>query len=72
MKRTAARMTGLLQNAVSHRPSRDRKAMQMSTLHLGLALTIRIVLVLLFLPFSALDKVLDFRGAVAQARGGAE
>ena len=34
----------------------------------GLALAIRIALVLLFLPFSALDKVLDFRGAVAQAQ----
>ena len=40
----------------------------MSTLSISLALSIRIVLVLLFLPFSALDKVLDFRGAVAQAR----
>jgi putative oxidoreductase len=40
----------------------------MSTLSIGLALSIRIVLVLLFLPFSALDKVLNFRGAVAQAR----
>jgi putative oxidoreductase len=40
----------------------------MSTLSIGLALTIRIALVLLFLPFSALDKLLDFRGAVAQAR----
>jgi putative oxidoreductase len=42
--------------------------MRMSTLSIGLALAIRIVLVLLFLPFSALDKVLDFRGAVAQAQ----
>jgi putative oxidoreductase len=40
----------------------------MSTLSIGLALAIRVVLVLLFLPFSALDKVLDFRGAVAQAQ----
>ena len=40
----------------------------MDTLSIGLALAIRIVLVLLFLPFSALDKVLDFRGAVAQAQ----
>src|SRR6185437_4473470 len=60
-------------NAVSvdfstHEPSRERRAMQMSTLSIGLALAIRIVLVLLFLPFSALDKVLDFRGAVAQAQ----
>ncbi|MGB6536781.1 MAG: DoxX family protein [Xanthobacteraceae bacterium] len=35
---------------------------------IALALAIRIFLVLLFLPFSALDKVLDFRNAVAQAR----
>ncbi len=40
----------------------------MSTLSIGLALAIRIFLVLLFLPFSALDKILDFRTAVAQAR----
>ena len=40
----------------------------MSNLSIGLALAIRVVLVLLFLPFSALDKVLDFRGAVAQAQ----
>src|SRR5262245_39103496 len=52
----------------AHRSSRDRKAMHMSTLAVGLALAIRIVLVLLFLPFSALDKILDFRGAVAQAQ----
>ena len=38
------------------------------SLSIGLALAMRIMLVLLFLPFSALDKVLDFRGAVAQAR----
>ena len=40
----------------------------MSTLSISLALAIRIALVLLFLPFSALDKVFDFRGAVAQAQ----
>lgn len=40
----------------------------MTTLSIGLAFAIRIFLVLLFLPFSALDKVLDFRTAVAQAR----
>ena len=40
----------------------------MEMLSIGLALAIRVVLVLLFLPFSALDKVLDFRGAVAQAQ----
>ena len=39
----------------------------MSTLSISLAFAIRLALVLLFLPFSALDKVLDFRGAVAQA-----
>ena len=40
----------------------------MAPLSIALTATIRIVLVLLFLPFSALDKVLNFRGAVAQAR----
>jgi putative oxidoreductase len=40
----------------------------MVILSIGLAAAIRIVLVLLFLPFSALDKLLNFRGAVAQAR----
>jgi putative oxidoreductase len=40
----------------------------MSALCIGLALAIRVVLVLLFLPFIALDKVLDFRSALAQAQ----
>jgi putative oxidoreductase len=40
----------------------------MSMLSIGLAASIRIALVLLFLPFSALDKILNFRGAVSQAR----
>ena len=40
----------------------------MMTLSIGLAAAIRVVLVLLFFPFSALDKILNFRGAVAQAR----
>lgn len=40
----------------------------MTILSIGVAAAIRIVLVLLFFPFSALDKVLNFRGAVAQAR----
>lgn len=40
----------------------------MTMLSIGLAVVIRIVLVLLFLPFSALDKILNFRGAIAQAR----
>jgi putative oxidoreductase len=37
---------------------------------LALAITIltRVLLVALFLPFSALDKLLNFKGAVAQAR----
>jgi putative oxidoreductase len=39
----------------------------MILLSIGLTAAIRIVLVLLFLPFSALDKILNFRGAVAQA-----
>lgn len=40
----------------------------MSTFSICIALAIRICLVLLFLPFSALDKVLDFRNALAQAQ----
>ena len=37
-------------------------------LSLAVALAVRCLLVILFLPCSALDKVLNFRGAVAQAR----
>jgi putative oxidoreductase len=33
-----------------------------------IAFGVRLILVLLFLPFSALDKILNFKGAVAQAR----
>ena len=33
-----------------------------------IAFAVRLLLVLLFLPFSALDKLLNFPGAVAQAR----
>ncbi|MGO8955418.1 MAG: DoxX family protein [Rhodomicrobium sp.] len=40
----------------------------MAALSIGIALAIRIFLVLLFFPFSALDKILDFRGAVVQAQ----
>jgi putative oxidoreductase len=40
----------------------------MISLGIFLTLAIRVVLVLLFLPFSALDKLLNFKGAVAQAR----
>src|SRR3954468_22177689 len=40
----------------------------MMTLSIILTATIRIVLILLFLPFSALDKIINFSGAVAQAR----
>jgi len=34
----------------------------------AIAFVVRLLLVLLFLPFSALDKILNFKGAVAQAR----
>lgn len=37
-------------------------------LNLAIAFLVRLLLVALFLPFSALDKVLEFDGAVAQAR----
>jgi putative oxidoreductase len=42
----------------------------METLVIPFAVTvaIRYLLVVLFLPFSALDKILNFKGAVAQAR----
>jgi putative oxidoreductase len=39
----------------------------MMFLSLAVAAAIRVTMVLLFLPFSALDKILNFRGAVAQA-----
>lgn len=38
------------------------------TLSNGIEFAVRLLLVLLFLPFSALDKILNFRGAVAQAK----
>jgi putative oxidoreductase len=37
-------------------------------LSFAITLAIRYLLVVLFLPFSALDKILNFKGAVAQAR----
>lgn len=40
----------------------------MTALEVAIAFATRLLLVLLFLPFSALDKILDFKGAVAQAR----
>jgi putative oxidoreductase len=40
----------------------------MISLGIVLTLAIRVGLVLLFLPFSALDKLFNFKGAVAQAR----
>jgi putative oxidoreductase len=38
------------------------------TLSIVVTFAIRLLLVVLFFPFSALDKILNFRGAVAQAR----
>ena len=38
------------------------------TLPVAIVLATRILLCILFLPFSALDKLLNFEGAVAQAR----
>ncbi|MDP4024085.1 DoxX family protein [Methylobacterium sp. NEAU 140] len=40
----------------------------MLTLSVAVAFLVRLMLVLLFLPFSALDKIVNFRGAVGQAR----
>ncbi len=39
----------------------------MDALSIAIAFGVRLAMVLLFLPFSALDKILDFRGAIAQA-----
>jgi putative oxidoreductase len=39
----------------------------MATLSIGIALSVRCLLVMLFLPFSALDKIANFKGAVGQA-----
>jgi putative oxidoreductase len=39
----------------------------MAAFSVGVAFCVRLVLVLLFFPFSALDKILNFNGAVAQA-----
>jgi putative oxidoreductase len=38
------------------------------TLSFAITLALRYLLVMLFLPFSALDKIFNFNGAVAQAR----
>src|SRR5215469_865927 len=38
------------------------------TLSIVVTFAIRLLLVVLFFPFSALDKIVNFRGAVAQAR----
>jgi putative oxidoreductase len=39
----------------------------MNALSVAIAFCVRLALVALFLPFSALDKVLNFKGALAQA-----
>jgi putative oxidoreductase len=39
----------------------------MATFSIGIEFGVRLLLVMLFLPFSALDKVLDFKAAVRQA-----
>jgi putative oxidoreductase len=43
------------------------KEIRMATLSIVIAFGVRSLLVMLFLPFSALDKVLDFKDAVRQA-----
>lgn len=40
----------------------------MATVSIGIAFAVRLLLVLLFLPFSALDKILNFSSAVRQAQ----
>ena len=38
----------------------------MAALSIGIAFIVRLMLVLLFLPFSALDKIIDFKGVIRQ------
>lgn len=40
----------------------------MATIEIGIAFGVRLLLIALFLPFSALDKIINFKGAVGQAR----
>ena len=40
----------------------------MASFSIAVAFGVRLLLVMLFLPFSALDKILNFRGAVGQAK----
>ncbi|GJD48717.1 hypothetical protein OPKNFCMD_1441 [Methylobacterium crusticola] len=40
----------------------------MASLSIAIAFAVRLLLVMLFLPFSALDKILNFKGAVGQAK----
>ncbi|GJE38727.1 DoxX family membrane protein [Methylobacterium persicinum] len=40
----------------------------MTSLSVAIAFFVRLLLVLLFLPFSALDKIVNFKGAVGQAK----
>jgi putative oxidoreductase len=49
------------------RETRIPTRLQCTVLNVAIAFAIRLLLVALFLPFSALDKVLEFDGAVAQA-----
>ena len=45
-----------------------KRVTPMASLSIAIAFGVRLLLVLLFLPFSALDKILNFKGAVGQAR----
>jgi len=56
-----------LGSAARSGPSRE-SVQRMASLSVAIAFGTRLLLVLLFLPFSALDKILNFKGAVAQAR----
>lgn len=44
------------------------EAQHVGAISIGVAFAVRLLLVSLFLPFSALDKIIDFRGAVRQAQ----
>ncbi len=47
---------------------RARGSGGMAAVEIGIAFGVRLMLVALFLPFSALDKIVNFTGAVGQAR----
>ena len=65
VRKAHRKICGFIPCALRHPASQGAT---IGTLGIAIAFGIRLMLVLLFLPFSALDKVLDFRAAVDQAQ----